>query len=211
MKPNSNRQTKILRSEWVAETSEFIVESFTNLETEIQNLQPFEMELDGVKIKVNFVVLNCMNDGKVIHAVSTQHYKRNKLISETAKSISFQVCHLCNGSTKDFQTHFDAPKATIEALKPLGFAPLHCAKNSRECLLKSAFRKRAMKNHRQKDMKTVKESQDIICERLRLATGARLFEPEPEKKGNSNTGENLKLITQFPEKTAQILDCWIAS
>ena len=38
-------------------------------------------------------------------------------------------------------------------------------------------------------------------------TGARLFEPEPAKKGNSNTGENLKLITKFPEKTASILDC----
>ena len=34
-----------------------------------------------------------------------------------------------------------------------------------------------------------------------------LFDPEPEKKGNSNTGENLKLITQYPEKTAKILDC----
>ena len=31
------------------------------------------------------------------------------------------------------------------------------------------------------------------------------------KKGNSNIDENLNLITQFPEKTAQILDCWIAS
>ena len=38
-----------------------------------------------------------------------------------------------------------------------------------------------------------------------MATGARLFEPEPEKKGN--TGANLKLITQYAEKTAQILDC----
>ena len=56
-------------------------------------------------------------------------------------------------------------------------------------------------------MGTVKASQDIICENLRIATGARLFEPEPEKKGNPNTGENLRLITQFPEKTAQILDC----
>ena len=37
--------------------------------------------------------------------------------------------------------------------------------------------------------------------------GARLFEPELEKNGNLNTGKNLKLITQFPEKTAQILDC----
>ena len=56
-------------------------------------------------------------------------------------------------------------------------------------------------------MGTVKASQDIICENLRIATGARLFEPEPEKKGNPNTGKNLRLITQFPEKTAQILDC----
>ena len=48
-KQNSNRQT-ILRSEWVAETTEFIVESHTSLEAEIHNLQPLEMELGGVKI-----------------------------------------------------------------------------------------------------------------------------------------------------------------
>ena len=53
----------------------------------------------------------------------------------------------------------------------------------------------------------MKSSQDVICERLRLETGAWLFEPEPEKKGNSNTGANLKLITELPERVADILDC----
>ena len=84
---------------------------------------------------------------------------------------------------------------------------MHCAKNTRECILKSAFRKHAVKSSGLKTTSAVKSSQDFICERLRLETGARLFEPEPEKKGNSNTGENLKLITQFPEKVADILDC----
>ena len=58
-----------------------------------------------------------------------------------------------------------------------------------------------------KDAATVKMAQNRICEKLRWATGARLFDPEPEKNGNSNTGESLKLITQYPEKTAKILDC----
>ena len=205
-KPNSNRQTKILRSQWCVETAEFILESHNNLEGEIKELQPLILNVDNVNLTVNFVVENCMNDGKVVHAVSTQYYKRQKLIPETAKSISFQACHLCGRTSKDFK-HFHVQRATIEALRPLGFAPLHCAKNSRECILKSAFRKHAAKSCGQKDMKSVKKSQDLICERLRLATGARLFEPEPEKKGNSNTGANLKLITQFPEKTAGILDC----
>ena len=206
-KPNSNRQTKILRSEWVAETSEFIVESHNSLEAEIKNLQSLEVEVDGVKILVNFEVLNCMNDGKVLHAVATQHYKREKMIPEASKSLSFQVCHLCNRSSKDFQKDFHHARATIEALKPLGFAPLHCAKNSRECILRSAFRKSAMTHFGKKDAATVKMAQNRICEKLSWATGARLFDPEPEKKGNSNNGENLKLITQYPEKTAKILDC----
>ena len=199
--------TKILRSEWCVETSEFIVESHNSLEGEIEKLQSLNLKVNNVNLTVNFVVLNCMNDGKVVHAVSTQYYKRENLIPETAKSISFQTCHLCGRTTKDFQTHFHIKKSTIEALRPLGFAPMHCAKNSRECLLISAFRKHSMKSCGQKDMKSVKRSQDIICERLRLATGARLYEPEPEKKGNSNTGGNLKLITQHAEKTAGILDC----
>ena len=57
------------------------------------------------------------------------------------------------------------------------------------------------------DSKSVKRAQDIICKRLQFATGARLFEPEPAKKGNSNTGVNLKTITQMAEKSAEILDC----
>ena len=207
MKPNSNRQTKILRSEWVAETSDFILTSHKSIETEIENLHPMELIVDNVRIMVNYVVQNCMNDGKVVHAVATEYYKQKKLIPETAKSISFQTCHLCGRTAKEFQTHFHSAKPTIEALRPLGFAPLHCAKNSRECLLKSAFRKHAVKSTGQKDTASVKSSQDVICERLRLETGARLFEPEPEKKGNSNTGANLKLITELPERVADILDC----
>ena len=62
-------------------------------------------------------------------------------------------------------------------------------------------------HHQPPNAATVKAAQTVICEKIRLATGARLFEPEPEKKGNSNTGANLKLITQYAEKTAQILDC----
>ena len=54
-----------------------------------------------------------------------------------------------------------------------------------------------------KDAATVKMAQNRICEKLSWATGARLFDPEPEKKGNSNTGQNLKLITGSPEKTSQ--------
>ena len=206
-KPNSNRHTKIIRSKWCSETAAFILESHESLEAEIQNLQPMKMVVNNVTITVNYSVQNCMNDGKVIHAVATQFYKTNKLISETSKSLSFQTCHLCGRNMKEFQTHFHIQKATFAGLRPLGFAPLHCAKNSRECLLKAAFRKHSEKSTGNRDTASVKASQDLICEKVRLETGARLFEPEPEKKGNSNTGANLKLITKFAHKTAPILDC----
>ena len=48
--------------------------------------------------------------------------------------------------------------------------------------MKSAFRKSAVTKHGKKDAATVKAAQTVICEKIRLATGARLFEPEPEKK-----------------------------
>ena len=206
-KPNSNRTTKILKSQWTTETIDFIVEMHNSLEDEIKGLHPFQMTIENVVLNVNFLVKNCMNDGKVIYAVSTEFYKKEKLIPQNAKSISFQTCHLCGRTQKEFAPHFHEKKESFSELKQLGFAPMHCAKNSRECILKSAFRKHSVKSFGSKDAKSVKISQDIICERLRLATGARLFEPEPAKKGNSNTGVNLKIITQMAEKTAKILDC----
>ena len=90
-KPNSNRTTKILRSKWTSETSDFIVESHSSLEEEIKGLHPFEMKIDNVVLKVNFLVKNCMNDGKVIHAVATEFYKKEKLIPQNAKSISSSI------------------------------------------------------------------------------------------------------------------------
>ena len=142
-----------------------------------------------------------------MNAVSTKYYKDHKLIPQTAKAISSQSCHLCGLTSKDYQNHFHSSKQTFEALKPLGFAPLHAGKNSRECLVKSAFRKKAMKTTGKKDKATLKAAEEIICEKLREAIGVRLFEPEPAKKGNSNTGQNLKLVTKHPSKTAPILDC----
>ena len=56
-KPNSNRQTKILRSQWVAETSQFDVETHTSLEDEIKKVVPLEIDFEGVKIKAQFEVL----------------------------------------------------------------------------------------------------------------------------------------------------------
>ena len=99
--------------------------------------------VENERITVNYVVKNC-NDGKVVHAVATEYYRKNKLISETAKSISFQT--------------------------------------TLECILKSAFRKHAVKSSGLKTTSAVKSSQDLICEHLRLETGPRLFEPEPERE-----------------------------
>ena len=206
-KPNSNRTTRILRSIWTTETSDFIVETHNNVQEEINQLSPFHMEIDNVVLKVNFMVKNCMNDGKVVHALATEHFKKEKLIPIDAKSLSFHTCHICGRNQKEFSSHFHVKKESFSELMSLGFAPMHCAKNSRECILKAAFRKHSAKKLGSQDSKSVKRAQDIICKRLQFATGARLFEPEPAKKGNSNTGVNLKTITQMAEKSAEILDC----
>ena len=69
-------------------------------------------------------------------------------------------------TAKDYQNHFKNSKPTIEALKQLGFAPLHAGKNSRECLLKSAFRKKAIKTTGRKDNASLKAAQESICNQL---------------------------------------------
>ena len=63
-KPNSNRNTKLLKSTWAIETTDYIVKSHEALQGEIENLQPSKILMEGVEIQVNYEVRNCMNDGK---------------------------------------------------------------------------------------------------------------------------------------------------
>lgn len=205
--PNSRRRTRILKSTWAKETTKFIMDSYEKLEEEISSLQPLKMKFGDQEISIDFLVLNVMNDGKVQNAISTKYYKDKNLVDQSAKSLSTQMCHLCGLTSRDFGKHFLVKHQTIKELMCIGFAPMHACKNSRECILRSAFRKHSIKKKGKKDGASVKESQLEICQKLREATGGRYFEPEPSKGGNSNTGQNLKLITKNPQLVAPILDC----
>ena len=89
-KPNSSRTTKILKSQWTTETIDFVVEMHNSLEEEIKGLHPFQMTIDNVVLNVNFLVKNCMNDGKVIYAVSTEFYKKKNSFLKTQKASLFK-------------------------------------------------------------------------------------------------------------------------
>ena len=92
-KPNSNRNTKLLKSRWATETSNYIIDSHESLEKEIAELHPVKVLCDDEMISVSFVVLNVMNDGK-------EH--------RGAKSSRTYLLHLREG-VKDLFTKF-APK-----------------------------------------------------------------------------------------------------
>ena len=206
LKPNSRRRTRLVKSSWTKESTEHILDTHSNMEDQIQNLQNIKLMLDDVEVDVSFKVHNVMNDGKVLNAVSSKYYKEKGIVGSEAKSLSTQSCHLCGLNTSNFTQNFSCKKA-MKDLMSLGFAPMHAAKNSRECILRSAFRKHAVKNYGNKKSDNVRKSQLLICEELRKATGGRFFEPEPITGGNSNTGKNLKLVTSNPEIVAPILDC----
>jgi hypothetical protein len=165
------------------------------------------MRLDGIEIKVGFINYNCMNDGKTLNAVSTEHYRIKGIIPLTQKEISTQKCHLCLGSTKDFQSQFEVQKPIAEELLKYGCAPLHEGMRSIEAIINAAARKRSVMKKNIKTKQSVDECLKEICREIKEETGARLFEPEPEKQGNSNIGPNLKIVLRESEKTAQILDC----
>ena len=72
----------------------------------------------------------------------------------------------------------------------------------RENLVRAGWKKRAkMLGISEQDAKK------IICNEIQESIGSRLYEPEAEKQGNSNTGENLKKVTEESSKTAKILNC----
>ena len=47
----------------------------------------------------------------------------------------------------------------------------------------------------------------FCCAEIVVCVFVYVFPSLPAKKGNSDTGEHLKLIIKYPEKTASILDC----
>ena len=89
-----------------------------------------------------------------------------------------------------------------ESLLEYGCAPLHECMRSRETIIRAAANKKAALEN-----KSAKDALKEICVEIRKETGATLFVPEPEKKGNSNTGVNLKTVTKESHKTASILKC----
>ena len=177
-KPNSRRRTRILKSKWAKESTEHILETFANIEDQIKNLHNKKFVLDNIEVNITFKVFNVMNDGKVMTTISSEYFKEKGIIAKSAKSLSTQTCHLCGLNTSNFSHKFKCKQA-IPDLKRIGFAPMHASKNSRECLLRSAFRKHSVKNFGDKKSANVKKSQLLICDELRKATGGRFFEPEP--------------------------------
>jgi hypothetical protein len=206
-KPNSRRRTRLIKSTWTKETQEFVIGSFTKLEDAIDNLKPYKTNIDDVEINVKFEVKNVMNDGKVMNIMANEYYKTRNIVPQTSKCIDSKKCHLCYKTCKEYMKEFHMDDNHPAELVKLGFAPMHAAKNARECLLNSAIRKHAMKTYGNKMKDSQNKSKHILCRKVREATGARLFEVDAAVAGNSNTGENLKQLTKHPELVANILDC----
>ena len=80
--------------------------------------------------------------------------------------------------------------------------PLHSCMRSTKNILKASFKKRSNTHNI-----SIKQAKQQICYKIKEATGARLFEPEPKTGGNSNTGGNLKIILDESTVTHEILDC----
>ena len=112
---------------------------------------------------------------------------------------------MCYQTEKDYINKYKIGEAHIEKdLLKYGCCPLHTGMRSRENIVRNGFLKRAMSENMNKETMKWK-----VCAEIQNSFGSRLYQPDPENSGNSNTGENLRRLTS-PEntaKTAEILDC----
>jgi hypothetical protein len=210
---NSKRYSSFKMRVWEKETSKTIVKNVDQLRQQIDNLKRHIVNIDGVDIGVVYTVFNCMNDGKTLNAMAVRVHKSSGRIPQHQKELSTQSCHLCLGTNATFKAGFEVKQENIEnILLDDGAAVLHECMRSREHIINAASRKRAIKKILPNEPEmakndAIKEARAEICRELQPAVGARLFQPEPEKGGNSNKGEPLRRLTDQSRKTAPILDC----
>ena len=189
--PSSCMTCRPLRMAWEKETQESMLREYARLKTEIKNLKPSEIIVDGKVYEVIHEILTTMFDGKAVCHITNTHTSR---------------CPNCYAAPTDIVKYIENPK--LYPLKDwtldLGMSPLHMYLRALEWILNIAYRleiktwqirkvfKPQVQDHMAKIHKGFKELLNVIVGRVNQGSGT------------SNTGNVARKIFHNPELTATI-------
>ena len=175
--PNSKSYLRPVSLEYEKETKHFIIEHFSNLQTEIKSLTPFKKG----NLTVKYVLLPTMFDGKTINA-----------ITKTSSS----NCYLC-GAKPSSMNAIPKPKIPLNRLQ-YGMGPLHLLINTMEYVLHIAYRLSFKKwQARGAELKNrCKQEKSRIQKEFKERLGLRIDTPATGG-GNTNTGKYFILYKSY--------------
>lgn len=193
------------------ETEENIVKTFNDLMEESSNLDEKLYYInDDKSVTISHTVIISMLDGKSRKAITQDKLKKrvesgvkDKEHGNMAK-LDNNTCLLCLVPPK-LHHKKESLKRNIKfpELLPLGVSPLHMKIKIMEVLFTASVKKK-MSNEGCKEKEAKQHFQQAFLGKE--GGGIRLFIPEPQKGGNSNTGGCANRFFKSAESTAKILN-----
>ena len=157
------------------ETVELTKQEFERMSDEISNLEPFEIEIFGIKVLIKFDLMLTMIDGKTVNAITN--------------TISSQRCYLCYATSSNFNNIEEMfNRAIISDNLEYGISILHCWIRAFECLLHIAYRLSFRKWIKTAHMEEYNNAKVRIQNSFFQQLGLHVDKPRA-KFGNSNDGK----------------------
>lgn len=186
-RPSSTSFCRPIMWKFMKETEFNVKNEMTNIETEIESLNPTKCENATIKHKL----LLTMIDGKVASYIS---------------GTSTAVCDLCKARPKEMNNiELVQKKPVDEDMYKYGLSSLHAWIRAMECLLHIAYRLdiKSWQSRGDDAKKSVDERKKNIQDRFRKETGL-LLDVVKQGSGTTNNGNSARRFFQDPAKTADI-------
>lgn len=189
---NSTRFCRPIKLQFVKETPEVINAEFSNMDRQIANLIPTEIELCGRAYVVKHNLLKTMIDGKICNTLSS-----NK---------STQRCYICKATTSEFNKILDLEPRTYDPQTlDFGISSLHATIRFFECLLHISYKLpvKSWQVRGEENKKIVATRKNDIQKQFREKLGLLVDVPK-QGFGNTNDGNTARRFFANPEIVHEI-------
>lgn len=182
--------------QYVKEPVDVIAAQKANIEAEIDELQPLELDLNNINVRIHFSLFLILVDGKVLNIITNTK--------------STQTCPICHATPKQFNDLSNRSRSTfIPDPKSLqyGVSPLHAWIRFFECCLHISYRldikvwQMRTKEQKIKYSQKKKLVQEILHKRL----GLNVDKPKPGGCGNTNDGNTARRAFEDTDLLAECL------
>lgn len=190
--PGSTRHCRVINFEFTKESKEITTMKVDELNEKITSLQPTEIDINSVKIKVNHTLHLTMIDGKVAQA-----------LTDTPSAASCVICQATSSEMNNLQKL--SLKTVNEEFYKYGLSSLHAWIRFMECILHIAYRLEFCRwSVRSNEHKLkVQETKRRIQKEFREKSGLLVDYPK-QGSGSSNDGNTARRFFRDPELTAEI-------